>query len=208
MRAQNAASHLSVFPDEGAAPSASIGPNAILQTAHALRAHGGAALERAVFMRAGLPRYLKAPPAAMICEREAMTLFRAIYDETRLTRADADAIMRDAGQRTGDYILAHRIPQQAQRLLKLMPKTLAARVLLKAIAGHAWTFAGSGRVTCYYGRLLAIEIEANPLAAPGCHWHCGVFARLFGALVSERVDVRHTNCSTTGAPTCRFEIRC
>ena len=47
--------------------------------------------------------------------------------------------------RTGDYLLAHRIPKPVQALLKRLPAPLAARVLLAAITRHAWTFAGSGR---------------------------------------------------------------
>jgi hypothetical protein len=56
----------------------------------------------------------------------------------------AAEVARSAGRRTADYLLAHRIPKPVQALLKALPARLAARVLLSAIARHAWTFAGSG----------------------------------------------------------------
>lgn len=193
-------------PEVAAESEARIGPNAIIQTGHVLRTYGGEGLEAAVFLRAGLSRYLRHPPARMIPEREAQALFRVLYREAGLSREAADAIAQDAGARTGDYILANRIPLPVQGVLKLMPRALAARVLLKAISKHAWTFAGSGQVTCSYGRSLTIEIADNPLAEPGCAWHRSVFERLFGVLITERVTVRHTACCANGDPACRFEI--
>ena len=58
---------------------------------------------------------------------------------------EAADIAARAGRGTGDYILANRIPGAAKRILKVLPAGLRARVLAKAIAKHAWTFAGSGR---------------------------------------------------------------
>lgn len=187
-----------------ASDTARIGPNAILQTGHALRAALGEALERQMFVAAGLEGYLEAPPHEMIAEREAIALFEAMHQ--RLDAAQAAAILQDAGCRTGDYILANRIPVPAQRVLKILPKPLAARALLSAIGKHSWTFAGSGAVTCRYGRPLTIEIARNPLAYAHCTWHCAVFERLFATLVSARTRVAHTSCGAAGASTCRFEI--
>lgn len=191
----------------GTAGIALIGPNAIIQTAHALRAYGGAGFEREVFVRAGLERYLVALPGEMIPEAEAMALFDAMYHRAGLSLAQADGLAREAGRRTGDYILAHRIPRPAQRVLKLLPKALAGRALLSAIGKHSWTFAGSGKVTCRYGRPLVIQIAGNPLAFGTCVWHCAVFERLFGVLVSARAHAEYApRTAGAGVSTCHFEI--
>ncbi len=50
----------------------------------------------------------------------------------------------EAGFRIGDYLLANRIPKPAQAVLKVMPPSLASRVLLSTIKMHSWTFAGTG----------------------------------------------------------------
>lgn len=47
----------------------------------------------------------------------------------------------EAGFRTGDYLLANRIPKPA---LKVTPPSLASRVRLSTIKMHSWTFAGTG----------------------------------------------------------------
>lgn len=187
---------------------ARIGPNAIIQTGLALRAHAGADFERDVFARAGLTAYLTGAPQQMIPEAEAVALFEVIYHEAGLPLATANAIARDAGQRTGDYILANRIPKPAQRLLKAVPKPIAARALLSAIGKHSWTFAGSGGVTCTYGRPLRIAISANPLAFDQCAWHCAVFERLFATLVSKSVRVTYSREKTANLKVCRFAIEC
>lgn len=184
---------------------ARIGPNAVIQMGEALRAYAGREFQRDVFVRAGLQRYLDELPAAMIPQDEAIAIFRTLYQDAGVSLHDANAIARDAGLRTGDYILANRIPRIAQTVLKRLPKALAARALLGAIGKHSWTFAGSGRFSAKYGRPLVIEIAANPLAFDHCAWHCAVFERLFGALVSRHA---HAVCvrPTPNGSDCRFEI--
>jgi len=187
------------------ASPAVVGPNAVIQTAEALAAHGGSALAAAVFAKAGLPELLSSPPDAMVEETVAARLHRAVCEA--LPPAEAAAVAADGGRRTAEYILAHRIPAPVQWLLKALPPRLAARLLLRAIASHAWTFAGSGRVSVASGNPARITIAPNPLATPDCPWHRAVFARLFGELVSHRAEVHETACTACGAPACRFEIR-
>lgn len=185
---------------------ARIGPNAVIQMGEALRAYGGPEFEHDVFVRAGLQQYLSAMPTHMIPEREAIAIFDTLYHDAGVSLADANAIARDAGLRTGDYILANRIPKFAQRILKALPKPLAARALLGAIGKHSWTFAGSGRFSAHYGRPLVIEIAANPLSFDHCAWHCAVFERLFGALVSRHVHAICNEEALHSGTDCRFEI--
>jgi bacteriochlorophyll 4-vinyl reductase len=110
----------------------------------------------------------------------------------------APMLAREAGWRTGDYILAHRIPKPAQRLLRLMPARLAAPILARAVKNlrgvgavpgglaHAWTFCGSGEFRLVSTWPVVFEIADNPVVrgehseTPLCHWHAAVFERLFG----------------------------
>lgn len=181
-----------------------VGPNAILQTVAALETRGGRALAERVLTHAGCAGYLSAPPEAMIPEAEAGLVLRAL--PACLPPAEARAVARDAGARTAAYILRHRIPRPAQLVLRALPARFAAPLLLRAMAAHAWTFAGSGRVTTRAGNPSCLTIHANPLAVPGCEWHCAVFEALFRALVSTRSEVREVACCARAARACVFVI--
>lgn len=184
-----------------------VGPNAVIQLAAALRAGpaeiGTGTVER-VFTRAGFSRLLVSPPDAMIDEAIPARLFEALWRE--LPAHQASAIAHDAGRRTGAYVLANRIPAAVRRVLNLLPRLLASRLLLKSIEKNAWTFAGSGDCSTTPGNPAIIAIANNPLAMPGCVWHVGVFECLFRALVSRQARVRHADCRIEGAPVCQFEI--
>jgi divinyl protochlorophyllide a 8-vinyl-reductase len=185
-------------------PGARVGPNAVLQLAAALRARHGEGMAARVFADAGLRIRLEDPPAAPVAEADVAALHRALARD--LPPEAAAAVAEDAGRRTADYLLAHRIPAPARAALRVLPAPLAARLLLRAVLRHAWTFAGSGRVTVEARPVLAVEIADNPLAAGPCHWHAAVFTRLFRALVAPGAVVRETACCADGAPACRFEI--
>ncbi len=196
-------------PCPSCAEPARIGPNAVIQLGEALAARGEDRLAREVYRAAGHADWIAAPPGEMVSEIEVARLHGALV---RLaSRPLADAIMADAGARTGDYIVANRIPAPARTLLRLLPAPLAARLLVEAIAMHSWTFAGSGVFSFSPGRPLVVEIAGNPLAGPtraepSCVWHEAVFTRLFRSLVSGRANARETACCGAGDPACRFEI--
>ena len=185
-----------------AAGEALVGPNAVTQLAGVLERRRGAAEARALFAQAGLEGLYAEPPEAMLPERQAAALHQALW--ARLPAPEARALAFEAGWETGGYLLAHRIPKRAQGLLRVLPRPLALRLLLAAIARHAWTFAGSGRFLAKAGRETVIEIAANPLAAGRCTWHGAVFERLFRALVSPQAVVEEQACCAQGAPACRF----
>lgn len=196
---------LAVSPTEQVAnPEAKVGPNAVTQVAAALRALGGDGLARQVFVAADLGPVLDMPPERMVDQAIAARL----HDTLRLTLPPDDAIRiaMDAGYRTADYLLANRIPRPAQWVMKLLPPRLSARLLLKAMAANAWTFAGTGRVRTQPGNPSVLEIIDNPLAQPFCPWHVAVIERLFRTLVAKDAQVSHTACCAHGAPACRFEI--
>jgi divinyl protochlorophyllide a 8-vinyl-reductase len=192
------------------APPGHVGPNAITQVVAALRHRQGERVCADVLARAGLARYAAKAPYEMVHEDEVGALQRAVRSE--LPPGDAAAVLREAGLRTGDYLLAHRIPRFAQAGLRLFPPAIAARALIGAIGGHAWTFAGSGTFRAMPGHPLAVEIWGCPLVAgqsshaPVCDMYVGVFQRLFEVLVSPRAQAMETACSAMGAPACRFEM--
>lgn len=185
-------------------PAGRVGPNAVIQLAHALRDMAGPDRQKEVFERAGFRHLLDALPAEMIDEAIPAMLFDALWRV--LPPGEASEVARDAGRRTARYILANRIPRFAQVVLKALPAIFAAPLLLKAIQKSAWTFAGSGVCTTEAGRPAVITIQSNPLAMPDCAWHQGVFECLFGTLVSERTRVTQSECCATGHAHCRFEL--
>lgn len=197
-----------------AAAAGRIGPNAITRVAQVLPAFRGAAFAEAVFARAGLAAHWREPPQRMVREDEVRALHRTL--RAALPADEAAAVARAAGSATADYLLAHRIPRPVQWLLTRLPEALASRLLLRAIAHHAWTFAGSGRFTATPaagGRPARLEIRGNPLCRgvvserPCCDYYAATFERLFQVLVHPRSRVVEVACEALGDTCCRFELR-
>lgn len=199
-----AVAHVRADRDPLAASAAHVGPNAVIQAAAALRRGHGDRMVRELFDAAGMSDWVERPPRHMIPEADAARLFDAI--RTRLGAEQSETVLEAAGIRTGAYILAHRIPPPARRLVAALPAPIGARLLLAAVVRHAWTFAGSGAVRGHYGMPLALEITRNPLATPGCPWHLAVLHQLFSVLVTPDITVRHVACCAWGDGCCRSEI--
>lgn len=197
-------------PHPDAACLGRVGPNAVLQLIAALRAAGLEGRLAALFTACGVADWLSAPPAAMVDEHDVARLHQGL--RAGFAPALAERLLDQAGHRTAAYLLSARIPPLAQRVLKALPPSLAARLLVTAIRRNAWTFAGSGRFTARVGRTVRLEIEGNPFcageyaAAPVCHWHRAVFAHLFRTLVSPRAQVVETGCEAAGGRCCAFEV--
>ena len=191
-------------------PTGRIGPNAITRVAEALREGLGDAAATALFARAGLAQLLAQPPEQMVDEAQVTRLHAELRHTLGLVTARE--IAREAGRRTGDYLLAHRIPRAAQALLRWLPAALAARALLAAIRGHAWTFAGSGEFSARAGHPVVLSLRHNPLcrgaalAHPACDYYAATFERLFRELVHPRTRGVETNCEACGDGLCRFEL--
>jgi divinyl protochlorophyllide a 8-vinyl-reductase len=189
---------------------ARIGPNAVLQVTDALTAACGPTRTRELYEAAGLATYLCEPPTGMVDEREVMRLHGVL--RSRLPEADQRRIAWQAGTATGDYLLANRIPHAAQRVLKVMPSSLASRVLLAAIGRHAWTFAGSGTFSARAGRPVVVTIADCPLCRgvraeqPLCDYYAATFQQLFRVLVARDALATETACSARGDGECRFAI--
>jgi divinyl protochlorophyllide a 8-vinyl-reductase len=190
---------------------ARIGPNAIIRVVEALRESAGAETAARVLRHAGLARYLDELPAAMVDEREVTRLHASLRD---LLGPDvAGRVAFSAGLKTGDYLLANRIPGAAQRLLRALPAWLASRLLLAAILRNAWTFAGSGIFrSSPQPRGARLSIAGCPVCAgqPGatsaCSYYTGTFQRLFATLVKAGTRVVETECHASGVGACVFRV--
>ncbi len=121
-------------------------------------------------------------------------------------RAQIEAVVRD-------YLLANRIPAFAQRVLKITPRPLAARILVAAIARHAWTFSGSGEFSYQFAPHLRLRIARSPICkglcteAPACAYFAATFERVFAEVMGSSLSVTETECAAMGAAACVFEVR-
>lgn len=183
---------------------ARIGPNAIIQVGETLSARHAGDLAQRIYARAGLLAWLHTPPSDMVEEQAVARLFDAVVAEAG--DAPARDILREAGRRTGHYILTHRIPAVARAVLPRLPAALALRILLRAIRKHAWTFAGSGTFSYCLTGPPHMTISGNPLIpAVGCVWHAAVFETVFAALIGKPLQVREDS-RRDGTQLSRFAI--
>lgn len=188
-----------------------IGPNAIIRVAEVLREQAGDASVAHIFRAAGLDSYLSVLPEEMVDEREVSALHQILRGELGITAARA--VSWEAGRRTGDYLLAKRIPRGAQLFLRILPPMFASPILLAAIRHNAWTFSGSGLFNARSGNPVQIEIAGCPIcrgAAPSCEplcdYYAATFERLFHVLVTPRAKVTETACQALGATACKFRV--
>lgn len=185
-----------------------IGPNSVLQLIPLLDESLGPEVRERLLLESGirsLPR-----DEGLMDERPAAALHQAV----RAAYPDlAPTLTHQAGERTGDYIIRHRMPVAALRVLRSLPSWLSAPLLANIIERHAWTFAGSGDFRVLSKRPVTFELRDNPVVrgessdAPLCHWHAAVFERLYTSIVDPRAKFVETSCCAMGAPSCRFEMR-
>jgi divinyl protochlorophyllide a 8-vinyl-reductase len=196
-----------------ATASGRIGPNAITQCMAALQADLGQSACAALMAHAGLQAHVNQPPQQMVDEADVMALHLMMRAELGIERARA--LSRVAGRSTGDYLLANRIPQAAQRLLRRLPPRWAGQALLAAVTRHAWTFCGSGefRVLPSPGpKQLRVSIthcvtcRGERADQPLCDYYAATFERLFEVTVHPGTRVVETACEAMGDPACVFDI--
>nr|WP_242464656.1 bacteriochlorophyll 4-vinyl reductase [Halorhodospira abdelmalekii] len=191
---------------------ARIGPNAITQVAAALYAATSAGTVRAIFNAADQGDWLETPPTQMVPESTVARLHHQV--RVQLPATEAQAVLSDAGVRTGHYVLQRRIPAFARLLLRLLPPVAAGPLLLRAVERNAWTFIGSGAFSVQRrdARSAYLEVRNNPVIAgeqadePICHWHAAVFETLFQELAWRGATVVEETCCATGAEACRFVL--
>jgi divinyl protochlorophyllide a 8-vinyl-reductase len=197
-------------PPAPVAPVARIGPNAVIQTARVLRDRYGTAQAEAMLAEA-TGRTLGDLPKHMVDEAEVRALVRTCL--AHLGPRQTQAVLRDAGQRTAQYLLAHRIPRPVQWLLRVLPAPLGARLLARAMAQHAWTFAGSGHFHVRYTPAPEYTIADCPLCrgltldAPVCDFYAGTFEELLTRLVRRDTCVAQVESAASGGSGCRYVVR-
>jgi divinyl protochlorophyllide a 8-vinyl-reductase len=193
------------------APSDRIGPNAIIQVAHVLQEWFGQRVARPWVQEAtGFP--LEQLPDTMVEESRVRALIDRVLEE--LGESRGPAVLREAGCRTADYLLAHRIPRPAQWLIRNVPPPIGLALLLRAMRANAWTFAGSGQFSFRQGRAVTVltfercalcrDRQAN---ASRCDFYAGTFERLVRVLVAPHMAVTEVECRAHGGTACRFEVR-
>ena len=188
-----------------------IGPNAIIRVAETLHEMFGPDVTAGLFAQAGLGHYLVKLPEKMVNEVEVLSLHEVL--RAQLGQPACADITWKAGLKTADYLLANRIPKAAQLLFKALPAALSARLLLKTIGGHSWTFAGSGQFSYEVGQTVVLTIHNNPLCrdvrtdVPVCDFYSATFERLFQVLVHPNTQVEETACEAKGDDICRFELQ-
>lgn len=192
-----------------AAEGARIGPNAVTRLAEALDARRGPVRAREVFARAGLPDLLKHPPERMVAEETVAALHRAM--RCLLPPDEARRVAADAGRRTAGYLLAHRIPRIMRVALPMLPRPVAARILLGAIARHAWTFVGSGRFEVLGGFVPRFAVHGGALlrdeAADAARAYlAATFEGLFQALTGRSARVGSRAAASADGPALHFDL--
>jgi divinyl protochlorophyllide a 8-vinyl-reductase len=164
-------------------PGALIGPNAVLQTVAVMEERLGHTETQAILADAQIDRLPSGEH--MIPEVEVLRLHRwlALHEPM-----GAFVVAEEAGSRTADYIIAHRIPRAAVWLLRHLPAGLAAPLLMAAIRKHAWTFIGAGVFAARGSWRFTIDRSAadDSLPPPGSlfAWYAAVFTRLYRVLVA------------------------
>lgn len=187
-----------------------IGPNAINQVAEVLRGEMAEAEMIGLFDLARLTGYLSNPPDKMVDEAEVTRLHQVLRTEMGISAALR--IGREAGTRTGDYLLANRIPSAVQVMLSMLPSSLASRSLLSAIERHSWTFAGSGELLVQKAFPPKLSIAGCCLCrgaeekVPVCDYYAATIERLFRKLVDGNASVTETMCQASGSEACTFEV--
>lgn len=188
-----------------------IGPNAILQLLAALDRQEGEGASLRLLATAGIvdPRGAADPP--MVPVESVRAAHGALLEIAGPDRARH--LIEEAGRRTAHYLLLNRIPASLQRLLRLLPRGLARRLLLRAIARHAWTFTGGSRLAVTVAPELRIAIDPCPLCLSprgpdhggpglGCSYYAATFETLVRCLVDPRARIEPAACGTAGSRVC------
>jgi divinyl protochlorophyllide a 8-vinyl-reductase len=182
-----------------------IGPNAIIQTVYALRAHYGDDEANDLLRRGDHAHLIDNLPAEMVDEAEFHALVHMVQAE--IGEAQTASILQDAGQRTADYLLAHRIPRFFQRLVRLLPRRLGLALLLKAISRHAWTFVGSGQFRFHIARQPTIHVLVTyPSVTPVAHFYGGTFAHLLHTLIDPHATLQTATSQEASAIDCTYTL--
>jgi len=168
--------------------SAKMGPNGIIQTFNAVKAHYGEQEAKRLLRQAGLEKYIAQLPHQMVDECEFHRLVETVCET--LEPHERAQILFEAGERTAEYLLQARIPKFFQVLLKHLPTRWAARLLLWAIKKHAWTFAGSGTFEYQVSSTVATKILVKGTThQESAYFYGGALQVLFTRLFKHKLSL-------------------
>jgi divinyl protochlorophyllide a 8-vinyl-reductase len=192
------------------AQASRIGPNTIIDLAHVLRNRYGEDLAGSLlFDSTGYA--LTALPGAMVDEREAQTFVRLVM--TQLGERTGTRVLHEAGHRTAEYLMTHRIPKATLWVMRALPARAGLSLLLKAVQANAWTFVGSGELSVQsHARGADLTFHACAMCRdlrsdrPVCDFYAGTFEHLVRTLVAPRARVMEVECQAQGGHCCRFEV--
>lgn len=190
-------------------PAGRIGPNVLIHAAHALAHRIGHDTANRV-LQTSTHHTFETLPSELVDEATANALVRHLVDTYGLpfTRG----VMRDAGERTGEDLLLHRIPWLARVTLPALPSPVALRLLLAGIGRHTWTFAGSARVEICLGSPSVIALAHCAMCAgirsrePICDFYVGTFQRVMQGLLGPHGFAEEITCEACGDSACRFAV--
>jgi len=193
-----------VRPPPGPGTPARIGPNALTRSVRALRRRHGPEPTARIVEAAGLGHLLAKEPTGMQPEEDFLRLVEAVV--RALPPRAAAAVMQEAGEETGRYVLEWRIPRAFRALLPLLPPHWRLRVLMEGIRRHAWTFVGSGTMEFRPGPLPLLRMRLGPRARrlpspfPLRAYYLGAFRVLLTALVTPELRLVSRNLAGEEAP--------
>jgi divinyl protochlorophyllide a 8-vinyl-reductase len=168
---------------------ARMGPNAIIQTVHALRDHYGTTIANTMLAHHEHAHLVEELPSEMIDEADFHRLVQMLVVQTG--SSETGVVLREAGQRTAHYLLQHRIPRLFQRLVRILPCRMGMWLLLWAISKHAWTFAGSGQFRFVVDHDPTISLTINyPSVETVAHFYGGTFSVLLQTLINPQIEVQ------------------
>lgn len=140
-------------------------------------------------------------------EDKAARLHQAVR---RLWAKQAQEICFKAGVGAAQRIMETQITERAQTMLSKMPRATGAWLLAKTARQNAWTFSGTGEfVVESESRFILRE---NPLVVGEesptmvCHFHAGLFEKLFSTLIHPRLVCHEAACHARGDEACVFEF--
>lgn len=188
--------------------NAKIGPNSIIQTVEALKETCGLPRTHEILHRGGQAQWIDYPPSEMVSEQEFFDLIQVVIEQ--LGTDQARTILRQSGQRTAHYLLAHRIPGPFQRLVRILPRGIGLTALLLAIRKSAWTFVGSGQFRFVGGhqpRIIISNRQPDQHVHPElCSFYAGTFETLFQVLIDASTAVTEVDCRGDGETRCAYAI--
>lgn len=182
-----------------------IGPHAVIHAVDVMREKLAADTFNAVLRDA---RLTSLPTGeCMIPEIEALRIHRWLALKEPIACFE---IAEESARRTADYIIANRIPSPAAQLLKLLPPSLSAWLLMKAIRAHAWTFIGAGKFIVHDRWSFTIDRSDadDPVMPPESlfRWYAGVFSELFRLLVAVDCECRSAPSQSERTSVRRYHI--